>query len=296
MTRIDTPAKAAGTPAYTALLGLALALICMPQMLMAAEALGGTLPAPGQTEARDPIFTPAQAAAPPEDSVVPASLAAEPPAEAVPLPPSAAPLPTPADSYKPGMVSSGISSGTEGGGPLTKQAPTPHAVTDAVARLQKTDSINLDDMIRAQDAINRLDLLLEIEKRQTELKKLRDERDKPKIPSLLSGAIPASALNIPARPATPLPPPSSSSSSKSKSKDENYVVRRIVGTEGRYLATIDTGDETVSVRIGDKLPDDSKVTSISLTSVVIKGKSKSKTLTIPSDAYIVRGEQTSAAE
>jgi type IV pilus biogenesis protein PilP len=271
--------------------------MCAPHALIAEAPIGDTLPSPDQAAAsRDPIFTPAEAAVPPP--VQPPKLAA--PAHAKPaLPPvpsasTISPLLTPADEYKSGMVSSGISPGADS--TLIKPAATPQAVTDAVARLQKVDNINLDDMIRAQDAINRLDLLLEIEKRQTEIKKLRDERDKPKIPPLLSGAIPVSALNLPPRASTPMPPPSSSSASSAKSKSDSYAVRRIVGTEGRYMATIDTGGDTVSVHTGDTLPDESKVTSISLTSVVLKGKGKSKTLTIPSDAYIVRGEQTSAVE
>lgn len=194
---------------------------------------------------------------------------------------------------------------------------TPSAVTDAMARLQKVDQINLDDMVRAQDAINRLDLLLEIEKRQTELKKVRDERNKPSVASataaaagLLGSAIPAAALNLPKIPVadtpavtpsfTPKASASSSSSSSSSSKSssgpsEKLSIRRISGTDGRYFAVINLEDNsTQTVHAGDKLPDGSLVKSITLTSVSLIKDKKSKNLTIPTDSYIVR-ESTGAS-
>ncbi len=201
--------------------------------------------------------------------------------------------------------------GTPANGGLTGTPVMPSAVQDAVTRLQKVDQINLDDMIRAQDAINRLDLLLEIEKRQTELKKVRDERNKPAASastaaaSLLGSAIPASALNLP-KPAASLPvsdtpsapPPSTSFSSKSfssgKKSDESgpsskYSIRRITGTDGRYFAVINTEDNSSqTVHAGDKLPDGTIVKSITLTKVSLIKDKKSKELTIPTDSYIVR--------
>lgn len=190
----------------------------------------------------------------------------------------------------------------------------PSAVQDAVTRLQKVDQINLDDMIRAQDAINRLDLLLEIEKRQTELKKVRDERNKPAASTaaaagLLGSAIPASALNLPklssnsvtdnpsssssnsftSRPAAPVKKPESETGPSQK-----YSIKRISGTDGRYFAVISTDDSSSqTVNTGDKLPDGSIVKSISLTSVSLFKDKKSKNLTIPSDSYIVRESNSS---
>ena len=186
----------------------------------------------------------------------------------------------------------------------------PSAVQDAVTRLQKVDQINLDDMIRAQDAINRLDLLLEIEKRQTELKKVRDERNKPSASAaaagLLGSAIPASALNLPKPPSLPasdVPSFSQSSSTSFTSKSSfsskkpedtsgpssKYSIKRISGTDGRYFAVINTDDNaSQSVHAGDKLPDGTIVKSITLTKVSLIKDKKSKDLTIPSDSYIVR--------
>ncbi len=177
-------------------------------------------------------------------------------------------------------------------GALGQTPPMPHAVQDAVNGLQKTDPINLDDMIRAQDAINRLDLLLEIEKRQTELKKLRDDRTKP---ASLGMGIPASALSpLPMKPASmpPMPKPAAMGSSEAKSSDD-YSLKRIIGSDGRYSAIISTGNnKVVSVRAGQKMPDGSKVTSVTLTSVSLMKGRKSKTLTIPSDSYVVRGSES----
>jgi type IV pilus biogenesis protein PilP len=193
-----------------------------------------------------------------------------------------------------GGIASSIPGTSDG---LMKAPETPAAVKDAITRLQKTDNINLDDMIRAQDAINRLDLMLEIEKRQDEIKKLR-EGDKPKgMSSLLQGGIPASVLGLPST-KTPAFNPSggddfaSAPVIKRTPKEVDYTVTRIIGSNGRYAAVLDNGDESVTVRSGEKLPDGRKVASINLTSVVISGGekgSKGKTLTIPSDTYIVRG-------
>jgi type IV pilus biogenesis protein PilP len=175
--------------------------------------------------------------------------------------------------------------------PLNSSPATPKIVQEAVTGLQKTDPINLDDMVRAQDAINRLDLLLEIEKRQSELKKIRDERNKP---SLTSG-IPASALNLP-KPSLPSSAPSADRPitipvAPPPSPISNYSLKRIMGSEGRYAAVLDDGGKTLSVRPGETLPDGSKVKTVTLTSISIEKDKKSKTLTIPSDSYIVRGSE-----
>jgi type IV pilus biogenesis protein PilP len=180
-----------------------------------------------------------------------------------------------------------------GPSPLMQAPATPRAVQDAMAGLQKTDPINLDDMIRAQDAINRLDLLLEIEKRQTELKKLRDERNKP---TIMSSSIPASALNLPSLKVTSTSginlPPANTLPKPPEPPASTYSLKRIVGTEGRYSAVISSGgDRVLSVRPGETLPDGSKVKSVTLTSVSLVKDKKSKTLTIPSDSYIVRGSE-----
>jgi type IV pilus biogenesis protein PilP len=206
-------------------------------------------------------------------------------------------------TVSPGMPPMGAMPGTTTtststtSGPLGTQPATPKIVQDAVAGLQKTDPINLDDMIRAQDAINRLDLLLEIEKRQAELKKLRDERNKVTASaSPLGAGIPASALNLPPMKAAVTPPSPSPSMNIPKpsivsSPSSNYSLKRIMGAEGRYSAVLVDGGSTVTARPGETLPDGSKVKSVSLTSVSLVKDGKRKNLTIPSDAYIVRGTE-----
>lgn len=184
--------------------------------------------------------------------------------------------------------------GTPATSEITKSPQTPQIVNETVSRLQKTDPINLDDMIRAQDAINRLDLLLEIEKRQTELKKIRDERNKPS-PSAMMGGLPPGMLNLPPikasapPPAPVITPPLKADKDGEEKSSKDYAVKRILGTDGRYMAVLDLGSDGVrTVKVGDKLPDGSKIQSISLTEVVLGNGKKSKTLTISSDSYIVR--------
>lgn len=250
-----------------------------------------TLPSPTASSGQVfvPAATPVAASAAPTGSMPSVSTPST-------MPSSAVPGGLPVVVGGPGAVP-----GVPGAAPksnLLESPVTPQVVTDAVTGLQKTDPINLDDMIRAQDAINRLDLMLEIEKRQGELKKLRDERTKP-ASSPFSSPLPASALDLPPVIANPAPvkrvasndddgdsdfrPSSSSSGSLDK-----YSLKRITGSNGRYAAVLANGDRVESVRQGDTLTGDVKVKSVNLTEVtLVKGK-KSKTLTIPSDSYIVR--------
>lgn len=170
----------------------------------------------------------------------------------------------------------------------------PQIVKDAVSGLQKTDPINLDDMIRAQDAINRLDLLLEIEKRQLELKKIQDEKTKPAMPSMGMG-IPAAALNMPPMTmSAPVAKPrvrsedDGESDAPSSSLDK-LEIDHITGANGRYTAILKEGDKEYTARAGDTIAGKIKVRSVSLTSVtLVKGK-KSKTLKMSSESYLVRG-------
>jgi type IV pilus biogenesis protein PilP len=293
----------------------AMLMVGTPSSSHAQDALADTLPLPAATTERGAAAaaTPSSAPAvtPPTVGAASSDTPSAPAPAQQPLPgvsPSASPA---ASSAQPVFTPAGTPgapaadaamivpapSGMPGSalalpGDITKSPNTPQIVNDAVSRLQKTDQINLDDMIRAQDAINRLDLLLEIEKRQTELKKIRDERNKPAAGSLLGSSIPSSALNLPAIRAN-MPPPVSGASSASPSPRpsgswDKYTVRRIFGSDGRYMAIIMDSDKPQTVRAGDKLPDGSKVSSVNLTGVSLSKDGKSKTLTIPSDAYIVR--------
>lgn len=215
-------------------------------------------------------------------------------------------MPSAVPAAVPGMPgASGMLPGSPATSPnnLQGNVPQPQIVKDAVSGLQKTDPINLDDMIRAQDAINRLDLMLEIEKRQLELKKIQDEKSKPAMPSMNMG-IPASALNLPAMSA--ISPQVSKpvrvkhddeddgeSSSSSGSLDK-LTLENVTGSNGRYTATIKDGDKEYTVRAGDSVGSKIKVRSVSLTSAtLVKGK-KSRTIKISSDAYIVRGRESAA--
>ncbi len=233
---------------------------------------------------------------------MPGALAAErPEVLARDLPPATATVPLPIAGSAPPMTShtaspAGMARPSSRAGDksnLTTSPKEPQIVRDAVKALQKTDPINLDDMIRAQDAINRLDLLLDIEKRQVELKKLRDEKKKPARRQLGIGkGIPASVLKLPpvrANSSAPIMPRPRVTKRPPPPASGKYVVRRIMGANGSYKALIESDKRTLNVGPGEKLPDGSRVKSITLTSVSIVKKGKRKVLTIPSDNYIVRG-------
>lgn len=305
------------TTALLTTMGTLLLGLTISSPAAAQDALTGTLPNPaGMPSAAQPVFQPATAmpiAATGPASTAPVATTTTTTTTVVPTPspvPSAQ-LPvhnatapaasasivpvTPASTVNP-IPSIPAIGGAAPNSALTTSPATPQIVQDAVTRLQKVDQINLDDMIRAQDAINRLDLLLEIEKRQSELKKIRDERTKPAASNLLGSAIPASALNLPklsvptpSDAATPIKPIKASAAPSSSGDSDKYSIKRISGADGRYLAVISLEDNSSqTVRAGDKLPDGSLVKAINLTSVSLFKDKKSKTLTIPTDSYIVR--------
>lgn len=276
---------------------VALCLLFASPRAMAEAALADTLPSPPSSVPAEPMATPAKTkTALPQPSASATGVF-------VPASPTPVTVETGSPAPSPTMASPSTFGASASGSGITQPLATPQMVEDTIKRLQKVDPINLDDMVKAQDAINRLDLLLEIEKRQSEIKKLRDERNKASTSNLLGAAIPASALGLPAKAAAPVPvykePASTVSVSKpaSSGSSDGYALRRITGTDGRYLALIDLGDDkTRTVRLGETLPDDSKVTSITLTQVTLSKKGKKKTLMIPSDIFIVHESAMGATQ
>lgn len=140
-------------------------------------------------------------------------------------------------------------------------------VSDSVKALAKrmgnTDSITLDDLNSARQAVAKIDALIDIEKHLRELEKLRAERDDSAARSL-SSALPASALspfNSQAQVASALPLPMPSPVAMPAGIPQNpmsslgdVTVSRITGSGGRFTAAVKTSDgQTKNVQVGDKL-------------------------------------------
>ncbi len=161
---------------------------------------------------------------------------------------------------------------------------TPGSVDSIVKKLDgATRGITLEDMNAAREALAKLDLLIDIEKRLNDLSEVRNGRKGKN----LADAIPASALgfkstasppvfppssphpSFPLQPATPLPhlsmPPGNA----------DIRVERIVGASGQYAAYVKIGDSKPSlVREGDKVPEGTVVAITNRAVTFVKDQKK----------------------
>lgn len=141
----------------------------------------------------------------------------------------------------------------------TDSKAIPTAVTDVVGDLKRAEkNVTLEDVARAQDALARLDLLLDIEKKINEIEKVRDERKsigksmaRDSSASGGFGQIPASALSLPlagGSPNSPFRPTTPTVTTPAKpvvtvpttprASADGYAVEQITGSNGRYRAVI----------------------------------------------------------
>jgi type IV pilus biogenesis protein PilP len=164
---------------------------------------------------------------------------------------------------------------------LIENGGIPSSVQSVVKKLNgATDDLTLEDLNDAREAAAKLDVLLDIEKKLTDLAKIRSERDKDAAATAMSSMLPMSAIQSgpiskyqipsnalekpaePSRPAVVRP--------AAPRGPEKVDVERISGTVGRYVAVYkDKSDETHQVRAGDKMPDGSKVVAISRRGVTL---------------------------
>jgi len=215
---------------------------------------------------------------------------------AMPAMPAAAPVQT-ATTAKAGAAPSGsiVLSGTGVTAPPALQEPededtssikVPKSVNNVLKKLDKaTDNVTLEDINAARDAIAKLDVLLDIEKRLTDLATIRHDREEKSV----AAALPASALGVAPSPSAAMPnypaaggggatmtapPPVMAFSSDPE-------VLRIVGADGRFVASIKEVDgKTLRVREGDKLMDGSVVESISSNGLTIERDKNKRTIRV----------------
>lgn len=141
-------------------------------------------------------------------------------------------------------------------------------------RLSATDSITLDDLNSARQAVAKIDALIDLEKKLNELDKLRSEHEGGSHGSL-SGAIPASALAPLPTPAMPMQPVSmapmpASIMQNAISPMNSMDVTRIIGSDGRFSAIVKTFDgQTKTVNVGDHV-DGNVVTAITSSGVELE--------------------------
>jgi len=163
----------------------------------------------------------------------------------------------------------------------------PDSVKKAVNKLSNaTDDVTLDNLNTAREAVVKLDVLIDIEKRLNDLAKLRKDRaDKEEIAT----AIPSSALQPPPltitptgvisyQPQQPAVPAVTPSVLAMPAKVE---VLRISGASGHYTAQIKEMDGAPKrVNVGDKLLDGSTVNAISRQGVTLTSNNKNRTIQV----------------
>jgi len=150
------------------------------------------------------------------------------------------------------------------------------------------DETALSDLNKARQTVSRIEAMIDVEKRLTELDRLRNERrggpQMGNIPAALAGAIPASALTMPrgaAKSGKSYLAPNSNQMVVMPAKPSRPTIARIIGTNGKYIAVLKMSEkEEKAVKVGDKVSDGETVRAITSSSVEIGGKGTSYTLNV----------------
>lgn len=163
----------------------------------------------------------------------------------------------------------------------------PKSVTTVVKALNETtENITLDNLNAAREAVVKLDVLIDIEKRLSDLAKLRRLREEES--GALSAVVdPSAAMAVGAsNPAMQVPAMDNSAFATAASgapsrgrviaTTDDYEISMITGASGNFAAQIKDGGEAKLVRVGDKLSDGSKVTNISINGVSVVRPDKSR--------------------
>ncbi|MDX2027612.1 MAG: hypothetical protein SFW62_03135 [Alphaproteobacteria bacterium] len=157
------------------------------------------------------------------------------------------------------------------------------SVKSVVKHLNRTaDDVTLDDLNSARQAVAKLEALIDIEKRISELEKIRQEREGG---GSLAAAIPASALR-PSVAAPPMPMSSSPSATPAVAMPAPapgvMELSRVIGSTGHYSAVIKMSDGQLETgRVGDRLSDGSVISKVTMKEVELKqGAAKRTTLRV----------------
>ncbi len=269
------------------------------------------LPATAQTPVTVPPATAPVAIAAPVTVATDAAPTVMPAAQMpVAAAPTTLPEPLPATTVvapiaQPGMPSLMPSAVAVTAPPAGMPTGTPAVVTQVMSNLQDSkNNVSVEDLSKAQDALTRLDLLLQIEKKIGEIKKTQDDRESNGSGGGMAGGmvgqIPASALVLPGQMSGGgmagggAPVVSNPIISSAPASSASYEIEQISGTNGNYSAILMTPDgDRKTVRAGDKL-DGRRVEAVSFDSVQLgaagttkKSKKGGKTLTIHNDTILL---------
>ncbi len=167
-----------------------------------------------------------------------------------------------------------------------KSPKVPDSVKGVVKRLNTaTKDVTIEDLNSAREAVVKLDVLIDIEKRLNDLTTLRQEREEKE--GEMAGALPAGALGGAMPPPSlmpstlPVAQPSPVSVPPVVLPEKDIDVMKIMGASGRYVASIKTVEgEERQVKAGDKLSDGTIIDSVSRQGVTVLSPSKKRS-TVP---------------
>jgi hypothetical protein len=153
----------------------------------------------------------------------------------------------------------------------SKKIPT--QVTAVVKKLQEAKvDLSLEDMNQARAALARLDLLLELEQKMTDLDKARAKHAGADMADDVSAMLPRGVTRMPTRGAMAVDVPVVTPVAMRAPIAATYSVLRINGIDGSYSAQLSSAmDEKTTVHVGDKLSDGSTVTGITASTVSVRG-------------------------
>lgn len=153
----------------------------------------------------------------------------------------------------------------------------PGSVQEVVNKLNgASGDLSMEDLNQAREAVAKLEVLLDIEKKLTDLTRVRKERDEmqgasSQVVGMLPDNVwkPASDIQIPSAPSvfSPVKPVVEG--------PKEVDILQIFGAGGKYVATYKDGSLQKRLSVGDKLEDGSRVSYISQRGVVlVKGKKR----------------------
>jgi hypothetical protein len=155
----------------------------------------------------------------------------------------------------------------------------PTSVQDVMDKLtEASGDMTVEDLNEARAAAVKLEMLLDIEQKLTDLTKVRKTRDELKIGgvSSVANALPPEAFMVPVNSAIPAYTPSTVSAPvytpppvKVDQGPRKVDISRISGIAGQYVAAYKFNGEDRQIRAGDKMDDGSLVASISPRGVVL---------------------------
>ncbi len=163
----------------------------------------------------------------------------------------------------------------------------PASVHDVIRRINTADTLTLDDLNAARQAVVKIDALIEVERKINELNKLRQERESGGAAKSLATAIPVSALAPPPMVIPASPPPAQPVRVAEPMAAPPVVappapvgeVVRIIGSEGHYSAVAKSMDQNKIIQVGDHFAGGT-VISISTAGVVVDQGKTTQTLHI----------------